>query len=197
MQPTQTDNRRPDGFLPKWRHFSPHDRIWLQNPFDHDVVFQVADEYNRPFKYRLGAHKVSELPGGAIATLGVKSIVDELIQNNKGDEMQMWNPVVRKKHEDSIILREKSTSPTGSITQAGEVDLTVAPNDMDATKQAQEASTAPEQAFPGLNQTLASEPVLTPLPAAAANGLGDLITASLPRTDAIVSPNSTHANAEG
>jgi hypothetical protein len=194
---TATNTPRADGFKPKYRHFHPNDRIWIQNPFDHDVVFQVADEYNRPFKYRLPAHKVSELPGGAIATLGVKAIVDELIQNSKGDEMQMWNENVRRKHENDVILREKRTELATDPDRPGEVDLSVRSND-EAEAVDEEVSTPPETAFPGLNDPEPiDDAVLAPLPPAANAGIDSIVASSLPATDAVASPNNTHANAEG
>lgn len=120
MQPKANKNQ----FTPKWRHFHPQATVWVQNPFDHDVVFQVADEHNVPFQYRMQAHKVAELPGGAIATLGVKAIVDELIQGNDKDVFLMWDANTRKKYEDQIILREKEAPIMQDIARGGEVDLT-------------------------------------------------------------------------
>lgn len=181
MQPkAQTAQQSSSGWEPKWRHFHPLERVWVQNPFDHDVVFQVADEFNRPFKYKLPAKKVSELPGGAIATLGVKAIVDELIQNDDKDNMRMWDKNVRGKHENNIIMRLKETSPiaTNSATP-GEIDLSVKSSDAPAVESTTE--TVPETAFPGLN-----EPQLAELPPAAAAGLDDVVNASLPATDSVV-----------
>lgn len=201
MQPqAQPDGRRADGFKPKYRHFHPMDRVWVQNPFDHDVVYQVADEYNRPFRYRLPAHQVSELPGGAIATLGVKAIIDELIQNTQGDEMSMWDENIRRKHENDVILRVKQTSPVGDPSTPGEVDLSVKSNEVPAP--VAEAPAPPEEAFPGLNQPVApiappAAPAIDPLPASVAAGMQDMIGASLPATDAVVGANNTHADAEG
>lgn len=187
MQPqSQSDNRRADGFKPKWRHFHPMDRVWVNNPFDHDVMYQVADEYNRPYKYVLPAHKVSELPGGAIATLGVKAIVDELIQNTPSDEMRMWDENVRKKHEDSIIMREKQIVPMDDPTRPGIVDLSV--KTADVPEAATEAPKAPEEAFPGLRKS----PTFDPLPAAVDAGIADVVSASLPRSNAIVGANNVH-----
>lgn len=187
MQPqSQSDNRRADGFKPKWRHFHPMDRVWVNNPFDHDVMYQVADEYNRPYKYVLPAHKVSELPGGAIATLGVKAIVDELIQNTPGDEMRMWDENVRLKHETDIIMREKQTVSLGDPSRSGVVDLSVKTTDIPEVTA--EASKPPEQAFPGLSKP----PSFDPLPTEVNAGLADVVGASLPRANAIVGANNAH-----
>lgn len=196
MNPQSTATPRADGFKPRYRHFHPLSRVWVQNPFDHDVVYQVADERNRPFKYRLPAGKVSELPGGAIATLGVKAIVDELIQNSKGDEMRMWDENVRAKHEADIILRLKETKEATDSVVPGEIDLSVKSNDVPEVRT---ETAKPEEAFPGLNQPEAEtdEPVLDALPAAAAAGLNDMVAASLPSGDAVTSPNNVNASAEG
>lgn len=145
MQPQNAP--RTDGFQPKWRHFHPMARVWVRNPFNHDVVFQVADEYNRPLQYKMPANRVSELPGGAVATLGVKHIVDELIQNDTKDAMQMWDERTRKKHEDNIIIKIKETT-AASMSETGEIDLgTGAAEAIDD----EEPEAVPETAFPGLN----------------------------------------------
>lgn len=204
MQPTLTEPRA-DGFKPKYRHFHPNSRIWVKNPFDHDVVYQVADEYNRPFRYRLPCRDrngnlgcISELPGGAIATLGVKAIVDELIQNDEKDSALMWDERIRTKHEKTIIEDERSTSPKVDADRPGEVNLesttTQAPQDVP------EEPAPPEEAFPGLNQPAAEpvgKPQSAPLPAPAAQGLDGVVAASLPSSDTVVAPNADHANADG
>jgi len=183
---SQTIAPRSDGFKPKYTQFHPLTRVWLQNPFTHDVVFQVADEYNRPFKYRLPAGKMSELPGGAIATLGVKAVVDELIQSNKEDQMRMWDENVRKKHEKNIILRVKNTSPVANSSTPGEVNLAVpsteAPEESEAQAPQEEQST-----FADLNAPQpAPAPELDQLPPAAAQGISDITAASLPSNDTVV-----------
>jgi hypothetical protein len=187
MQSTNTS--RDDGFRPKYHHFSPLSRIWVQNPFDHDVVYQVADEYNRPYKYRLPAGKVSELPGGAIATLGVKAIVDELISNSKEDQMLMWDPLVRGRHEADIIMRIKETAPSAADVATGEIDLSVKGNDQ--PEPTATVTEAPEEsAFDSLNNEPVGEaidtPQLAPLPPEASQGLEDLVSASLPKEDKVL-----------
>lgn len=188
MQPQTTPQ---DGFVPKWRQFSPLTRVWVQNPFDHDVIFQVADEYNRPFQYRLPAGKVSELPGGAIATLGVKQLVDQLISSTKGDEMHMHDPLTRKKHEDAIILRIKETNPTVNATAEGEIDLSVKGDDV--TDEGDTPPSTEETAFPGLNDA----PDVAPLPPVAKEGLKNVVAASLPATNSEESANNAHSGVEG
>lgn len=137
-----------DQFKPKWRHFHPQATLWVQNPFDHDVVFQVADEHNVPYQYRMPAGKVSELPGGAIATLGVKAIVDELIQKDKRDVFLMWDEATRRKHEDSIILRLKEAPVLQEISQGGEVNLVSSdPEFIPEDEEAEAAKDEPEVPF--------------------------------------------------
>lgn len=140
MQPNQS---RADGYAPKWRHFHPQSTVWVQNPFDHDVVFQVADEHNTPYQYRMPKGRVSELPGGAVATLGVKAIVDELIQVNKEDVFHMWDASVRAKHEAAIIVRYKEAPISQEIQRGGEVNL--ATTDRDFAAEEEEIAEEPEE----------------------------------------------------
>lgn len=116
---------KADAYAPKWRHFHPSATVWVHNPFDHDVLFDVADEYNVPYVYRMPANKTSELPGGAVATLGVKAIVDELIQNSASDQYAMWEVGVRTKYEEQIIVRIKESPTIETISRGGEVNLGV------------------------------------------------------------------------
>lgn len=204
MQPQdQADGRRADGFKPKYRHFPPTDRVWVKNPFEHDIVYQVADEYNRPFRYRLPAGKISELPGGAIATIGVKQIVDELIQNSTEDSLLMWDERIRGKYEKQIIEQVRSTAPKTDAANPGEVNLESSTDDIPAP--VVEAPAPPEEAFPGLNQPA---PPLTPpavappsqpapaLPQAADQGIRDVVAASLPGNNVVIGANADHAGAE-
>lgn len=145
MQPPQ----RSDGFTPRYRNFHPQATVWVQNPFNHDVIYQVADEMNRPFKYKLPANQISELPGGAVATLGVKAIVDEMIQNDKDDALSIWDLNVRAKYEDKVILRVKEAPlKTDAKLPTGEIDLSVK-GEVAAEKEP-EAEAPAETAFPGL-----------------------------------------------
>lgn len=165
MQPQQVSNTKADDFKPKYRHFHPQSVVWVQNPFSHDVVYQVADEYNRPYQYRLPAGKVSELPGGMIATLGIKEIVDELIQNSKEDIVHIWETGVRQKYEDQIIMRFKEAPEHETVAGGGaEVNLGVRGKkaeqfDEDAPEEVVEDK--PEEPFPNLVQkpTVSSETI--------------------------------------
>lgn len=151
MQPTKS---RSDSFEPKWTHFHPQAIVWVQNPFDHDVIYQVADEHNVPYQYRLPAHKVCELPGGAVATLGVKAIVDELIQNNKDEVLRIWDKEVRLPHENEIIIRIKEAPKKTTTTIGGEIDLSVSDDTTEALDDLLSPSTSEpekvETAFPDI-----------------------------------------------
>lgn len=223
MEPqTAANGQRADGFTPKYRHFPPTDRVWVRNPFEHDIVYQVADEYNRPFRYRLPCKDhngnlgcVSELPGGAIATLGVKQIVDELIQNdsaNNENTLLMWDPRVRAKHELDIIVKIASVAPKIDPSNPGEVNLGGSSDDIPAA--APEAPAAPEEAFPGMNQpevpqhqeqppvsvAAPSLPPPTPapqrLPHEADQGIRDVVAASLPGNNVTIGAHAENGNAE-
>lgn len=153
MQPKAKSNQ----FTPKWRHFHPQATVWVQNPLDHDVVFQVADEHNVPYAYRMPKGKVSELPGGAVATLGVKAIVDELIQMSATDVFLMWDVNTRSKYESQIILREKQAPVMQEIAHGGEVNLATS----DSAFKAEEETIAPEvedePAFSGQDEPVDEE----------------------------------------
>lgn len=124
MQP-QTSNA--DQFTPKYRHFHPQSTVWVLNPFDHDVFYRVADENNNQSEFRIQAHERAELPGGSIATLGVKTIIDELIQNDKDDVLRLHDLNVRKKYEDNVILRVKDAPNAVTADSAtGPIDLSIA-----------------------------------------------------------------------
>jgi hypothetical protein len=208
MQPSQqvqgqAARQASDGFKSKFRQFHPLDRVWVKNPFTHDVVVQVADEYNRPFLYRLEAGRVSELPGGSIATLAVKAIVDELIQSNESEIMRIWEEGVRARHEDNIIVRFKQTTSAVDSATPGEINLTV-PSDSLPEEEEPEQPRAPEQAFPGLNQPQQAPPQqqydpqtqlappapvmpsAPPLPAPVAQGIDNMIAASLPTNNKVL-----------
>lgn len=127
MQPNKSDQ-----YKPRWKHYHPQSTVWVQNPFDYDIVYQVADEHNIPYTYRLPANKISELPGGAIATLGVKEIIDTLIQNDKKDQLRIWDEEIRTKYEQQVIVRVKEAPVNISQSSpAGEIDLSVKTSDID------------------------------------------------------------------
>lgn len=171
MNPSQ----QSDQFKPKYRQFHPQSTVWVQNPFDHDVVFQVADEHNTPYSYKLPSHKVSELPGGAVATLGVKAIVDELIQNNKGDNLRIWDADVRAKYEKDIILRVKEASNRNATASGpvGDIDLSVKSDAVETPSETELIEE--EQAFPELQPTPAASEV-TNIANASVAGLKDNAT---------------------
>lgn len=173
MQPTS----KADQFEPKWRHFHPQSTVWVQNPFDHDVIYQVADEQNVGYQYRLPANKVSELPGGMIATLGVKEIVDQLIMNDKSDALRIWDKEVRLKYEEKVILRVKDApAQVASQSEGGEIDLSVTGEGLDLTKPdaATKKPKAPE-AFPTLKQKAPKSDVLTQIADASIRGKKDQV----------------------
>jgi hypothetical protein len=118
-------SRKNDGFSARWRHFHPQSTVWVQNPFDHDVEFKAADERNVQYLYKLPANKISELPGGLIATLGVKELVDQMISGTKEDVLRIWDADVRAKHEAKIIMRIKEAPIHESTSEGGEIDLGV------------------------------------------------------------------------
>lgn len=156
MNPSQN---RTDEYQPKWTHFHTQSTVWVQNILPHDVIYQVADEHNNAYQYRLPAGKVSELPGGPVATLGVKAIVDELIQNNSSDVLRIYEPAVRAKYEEDIILRIKQAPQREAKGPQGEIDLSVRdetePDEADEIVEVPpvatvEAPPAPEVPFPAL-----------------------------------------------
>jgi hypothetical protein len=143
------------GYQPKWTNFHPNSTVWVKNPLPHDVIYQVADEFNNPYRYRLPAGKVSELPGGAIATLGVKLIVDELIQNNKGDRLRIWDKDIRDKYETDIVVRiktaplqSKQASPEGVIDMASNSHYAADP------EESEEAQREEQVPFPSINKAV-------------------------------------------
>jgi hypothetical protein len=148
MNPRQPSN---DGFKPKWRHFHPQDVVWIKNPFDHDVIYQVADELNRPFQYKIPARATAELPGGAVATLGVKAIIDEMIQNaGSAEALRMHDAEVRASYEEKVIIKVR-TAPTAKDASGpgGEINLGIkekaVPKDTEPVDEV-------EDEFPGLTQ---------------------------------------------
>lgn len=149
MQP----NTRGDSFKPKWRHFHPQARVWVLNPFNHDVEFKVADDYNNQYTYKMPANSTSELPGGMIATLGLKAIIDEMIQNNSEDLLRIWDEDVRKKYEDQVIQKVKE-APENRFAKngpAGEIDLGVKEDDNDEPQEIIDEAKEEEKAFPALD----------------------------------------------
>lgn len=147
MRPESKRNRS-DQFTPKWRHFHPQATLIMRNPFAHDIVFRVADEHNVPYDYRLPANKICELPGGAVATLGLKEVVDRLIGNEGKDLVRIWDPATRKRYEDRVIVKVREAPQTAGGERGGEVNLAITEEELaerDETPQIE----AEEQEFPG------------------------------------------------
>lgn len=140
MQP----NTAADGFQTKYRHFSPQARIRLQNPFDHDVIYQVADEQNRPMQYNLPAHRISELPGGSVATLGLKAIIDEMIQNDDKAALSLYDLNVRARFEEKVLVSVVEAPMVTADTQTGLIDLSVGKGEQPKVEEAEKV----EEAFP-------------------------------------------------
>ena len=180
MNPSQPS--RNDGFQPKWRHFHPQATVWVHNPFDHDITFNVADEYNNPFQYRMRAGKTSELPGGAVATLGVKALVDELIQNDPKDVYSQWEPAVRKKWEDKVILRIKEAPLSAQPVSTGEVDLTTSDSAEDDEDEGERVSVDNAPAFPSVTQ----ETKLAPSMPIQAPPISSIAESSLPTANVVI-----------
>lgn len=146
-----------DAYKPKWRHFHPQSRVWLMNPFPHEVHFYVADESNVQYKYILPGNTTSELPGGMIATLGVKTIVDEMIQNNSQDVLRIWDEEVRKKYEDKVIKKYKEAPENRFATNgAKEINLGMT-YDEDESDQPEVKTNEEEPAFPELAESSVDE----------------------------------------
>lgn len=149
MRPESKRNKN-DQFQPRWRHFHPQATLFLKNPFDDDITFQVADENNIPYSYRMPGRKVSELPGGAIATLGLKTIVDRMIGDKGEDLLRIWDQNVRKSYEDLVIVRERAAPQhAGKNGPSGPINLTAADEDLNADDERVTAETSVEEpAFP-------------------------------------------------
>lgn len=159
---TPQQQNQTDAYQPKWRHFHTQSTVWVQNILTHDVIYQVADEHNNSYQYRLPAGKVSELPGGPVATLGVKAIVDELIQNNQNDVLRIYEPAVRAKYEEDIILRIKEAPMREAKGPSGEINLGIDDHaepeedntaELAPTPVVTEEEKAPEVPFPALKET--------------------------------------------
>lgn len=155
MRPESKRNRS-DSFTPKWRHFHPQSTLFMRNPFQDDIVFRVADEHNVPYDYRLPAGKICELPGGAVATLGLKAVVDKLIADNGKDVVRIFDPATRKKYEDGdpstgmkgVIVRVREAPQAAGASAGGEVNLASSEEEL-AERDNMPIVEAEEQEFPG------------------------------------------------
>ena len=173
MQP----QAQSDQFQPKWKHFHPQATVWVLNPFGHDVYFRVADENGIQSEFKIQANERAELPGGAIATLGVKTIIDEMIQNNKDDVLRLHDQNVRAKYEEKIILRIKEApASVKAIGQEGPIDLS-----MGGSEEKKEVETEVKKAEP-----FSSVPVNPKYTKKAEAPVKDIASASLGKKDQIV-----------
>lgn len=144
-----------DEFQPNWKHFHPYDTVWIQNPFDEVIEWQVADDNGVQHTYSVDAHARAELPGGMIATLGVKKIVDRMMQEDDQD-IQLWNLEKRAEYEDKIIIRVKSVAPPEAKKGESQAINLTAKTSKKATKQSKEAKQQPpEPEFPQLDTEMA------------------------------------------
>lgn len=128
--PRQRRRQRRDMVTPKWRHFGTQTRVMVQNILDHDVVFEVADDDDIPYSYVMPKGKVSELPGGLIATLGVKALVDQLIAN-EGEMLRMYDQGLRAEKEELIIQQVVDIKLKRKEGPNGVTDLSSGNGDVD------------------------------------------------------------------
>jgi hypothetical protein len=185
MRPESKRNQDKQ-FTPKWRHFHPQATLYMRNPFSEDIIFQVADEHNEPMQYRLPANKVCELPGGAIATLGLKEVVDRMIGESKTDAIRIWEPAVRERYEEQVIVRVKEAPQrSGKGGPQGEINL--------ASGDAEENTTAPTEQpedipFPDArpNKRAKSSSAKTSAPDPGAPDLSRTAAASLGQHDQVI-----------
>lgn len=147
MQPNTRQKKDP--LAPKWRHFHPQAKLIMKNPFNEDIEFQVADEHNVPYTYRLPRGKVCELPGGAVATLGLKKVIDRLIGENN-EVVRTYEPSVRQKYEAQVIVKvidppqlKQRSGPDGPIDLA-QAEEDAAESDAPEQTEDQEVQTFPD-----------------------------------------------------
>lgn len=140
-----------DGYKNNYRLFSPQSTLWIINPLGYDINFNVADENNIQYQYTLPKGATSELPGGSVATLGLKALIDEMIQTEKKDMLRIYDADVRKEYEDRVIIRFKEAANREKVpTAGGTIDLSVKSND--TSDDEVEEVEAVEEEFPGLKQ---------------------------------------------
>lgn len=141
-----------DGYKNNYRLFSPQSTLWIINPLGYDINFNVADENNVQYQYTLPKGATSELPGGSVATLGLKALIDEMIQVGKKDILRIYDAEVRKEYEDRVIIRFKEAANREKVpTEGGVIDLSVKSND--TPDEDLDQAGPEEEEFPGLKQT--------------------------------------------
>jgi len=183
MQPQEPAN---DQYQPKWRHFHPQATVWLLNPFDHDVIFRVADENNNQSEFLIQARERAELPGGPIATLGLKAIVNEMMQNSKEDATHIYNYPKRGEYEDKVILRVKE-APSASTSKSvdGPIDLSIKSDKEETTSAPVAETTKPFAEVPENDNYKPETQVVQPV-GAKAPPLSGIAEASLGGADQLV-----------
>lgn len=174
------DIKTNDGYQPNWTHFNPSDVVFVQNPFDHEVYWDVFDaERNRQVRYKIGPNERAELTGGLVHTLGVKALVDALIQQN-GNKLQMWDPVTRAKYEEQVIIKVKQSAATKArMSDDGdrlEVDVSSGRSEAKQEAKTSKKLTDSTPEFPDAKSTVNLQPPAPDLAGAVAN---------LPDTDVI------------
>lgn len=132
----QQQNDLEPGFTPKFRQIHPQATLWIKNPLSYDIEFQVADEINRKFLYKLPAGRVSELPGGSVATLGLKRLVDEILSTGRDAEgkettLKVLDPLSRAAVEKDVIVKERRAPQVAQAeTPGGPINLGVKTSDI-------------------------------------------------------------------
>jgi len=167
----------------KWRHFHPQATVWVRNPFNEDVEFKAADENDMQFSYVMPAGKISELPGGLVATLGVRKLVNRKIQSSP-DVHNQWDPAVRAKYEDGnekegiepIIVRIKE-APTITANQAHRDEINLGVDGSESTQETKKDEVEEKPVFP--------EPKKRKVPSKQVNdaAIANIAAASLPAKD--------------
>lgn len=152
--------RQSNDFVPKHRHFNPSDVVVIKNPFNKDVVWQVFDEeLKRPIRYKAPAGATVSLTGGLVHTLGLKTIVDEMIQQD-GQILLIWDPKTREAYESKVIVEVKESAATKARVNDDsgilEVDLSQKSPAGTSTPIEPPAASAPE--FPDAQEFPAAQP---------------------------------------
>lgn len=161
-------------YKPNWKHYHPYDTVWVQNPFDDKIEWDVAEDIlpgGIPVKntYTIDPHAKAELPGGMIATLGVKIMVDRLMQE-AGEDVQMWNLEKRAEYEEKIVLRVKSvTPPEAKKGESQAINLTQKETKTTAKETPKTEAPKVEPEFPQLDPELSKATASLPKTAEAKN----------------------------
>lgn len=95
-------------------------------------------------QYNLPAHRISELPGGSVATLGLKAIIDEMIQNDDKAALSLYDLNVRARFEEKVLVSVVEAPMVTADTQTGLIDLSVGKGEQPKVEEAEKV----EEAFP-------------------------------------------------